>query len=193
MKIFISGKITNDPKYKEKFATAEKKLTEQGHVVLNPAVLPKGMSNTEYMKIGFAMFDCADALYMLDGWQDSEGAKIEHTYAQYLGKDIIYEINNNNNYFPTVDKNINTIGVYDKTEIHKDCQVEVWQNSITGETSIGWRKNNGFSLKEKYENLVCDLYNWLEDLDEENMSDDEEYTKQLIEDSIKAIEQLMGN
>lgn len=29
-------------------------------------------------------------------------------------------------------------GIYDKEEIHHNCTVQVWTNSVTGETSVGW-------------------------------------------------------
>ncbi len=39
MKIYIAGKITGEPNYKEKFDIAATNLEEQGHIVLNPAEL----------------------------------------------------------------------------------------------------------------------------------------------------------
>lgn len=29
-------------------------------------------------------------------------------------------------------------GIYDLEEIHENCTVQVWKNSVTGEVSIGW-------------------------------------------------------
>ena len=40
MKVYIAGKITGDPGYRDKFAAAEIQLGWQGHTVLNPAELP---------------------------------------------------------------------------------------------------------------------------------------------------------
>lgn len=37
MKIYIAGKITGEPNYKEKFDIAATSLEAQGHIVLNPA------------------------------------------------------------------------------------------------------------------------------------------------------------
>ena len=45
-KIYLSGKISGDPDFKEKFALKEKELTEQGHLVFNPALHPD--INTHY-------------------------------------------------------------------------------------------------------------------------------------------------
>ena len=32
--------------------------------------------------------------------------------------------------------------IYDECEIHKNCTVEIWKNSRTGEVSIGWYEND---------------------------------------------------
>lgn len=34
-------------------------------------------------------------------------------------------------------------GIYDQCETHEGCTVEIWSNSITGETSVGWWQNEG--------------------------------------------------
>lgn len=31
--------------------------------------------------------------------------------------------------------------IYDECEIHKDCTVEIWRSSVTGDTSVGWWPN----------------------------------------------------
>lgn len=91
MKIYIAGKITGEPNYKEKFDIAAKSLEAQGHIVLNPAELPEGMLPADYMRICFAMIDTADAIYLLKGWYSSSGAFIERNYAMYTGKSILIE------------------------------------------------------------------------------------------------------
>ena len=91
MIIYIAGKITGDPNYKEKFDIAATSLELQGHIVLNPAELPEGMLPADYMRICFAMIDTADAIYLLKGWYSSSGASIERNYAMYIGKSILTE------------------------------------------------------------------------------------------------------
>lgn len=88
MKIYIAGKITGDPTYKAKFSAAANTLSDQGHIALNPAILPPGLTQEEYMKICFAMIDAADIVAFLPDWIDSGGAMLEHTYAAYVGKRI---------------------------------------------------------------------------------------------------------
>lgn len=91
MKIYIAGKITGEPDYKEKFAVAVMTLETQHHIVLNPADLPEGMLPADYMRICFAMIDTADAVYLLKDWFNSFGASIERSYAVYTGKSILTE------------------------------------------------------------------------------------------------------
>ena len=86
MKIYIAGKITGDPDYRAKFADAQRQIEAQGHIVLNPATLPEGMEPKDYMRICFAMIDCADTVFLLPGWQGSPGAQLELAYCRYIGK-----------------------------------------------------------------------------------------------------------
>ena len=63
-------------------------LTEQGHSVLNPATLPDGLSQGQYMQICLPMVAVADELVMRPGWERSEGAYIEFLLAKKSGKAI---------------------------------------------------------------------------------------------------------
>lgn len=91
MKIYIAGAITNDPLYKAKFEGAEAAFTKGGHIVLNPANNPRGLTNAEYMRIDFAMIDAADLVYFLSDSSQSEGARLERAYCHYTGKEILGE------------------------------------------------------------------------------------------------------
>lgn len=91
MKIFISGPITNDANYKSHFNSVAEVIKAKGHIPLNPAVYPKGLTINEYMSLGFKMIDIADAVCMLEGWESSGGANVEYEYASYCDKLIIYE------------------------------------------------------------------------------------------------------
>lgn len=87
--IYISGPITGVPDYWKNFFNAAIRLEDQGFIVLNPARLPAGMTNEQYMRINFAMIDAADAVYFLPGWENSKGATLERNYCEYIGKEML--------------------------------------------------------------------------------------------------------
>lgn len=87
MKIYIAGKIDGDKRYRAKFREAAKTLEAAGHVVLNPAILPDGLEQADYMRICLAMLDTADLAVFLPDYQESKGAMVEWGYCQRIGKD----------------------------------------------------------------------------------------------------------
>ncbi len=87
MKIYIAGKIAGDKRYRAKFREAAKSLEAMGHVVLNPATLPDGLNDRDYMQIALAMLNAADVAVFLPDYQESKGAMVEWAYCQRIGKD----------------------------------------------------------------------------------------------------------
>ena len=87
--VYLAGKITGDPGYREKFAAAEEKLRHyHGTVVLNPANAPLGLSRADYMRIAFAQIEAADLVLFLPDWKESPGARLEMSYCSYVGKPV---------------------------------------------------------------------------------------------------------
>lgn len=96
MRIYISEQITGLPinEATEKFLTAEKELKRQGFTPVNPMkVSPYEANKTwkQYMMDDIdVLFDC-HAIYMLNNWQKSKGARIEFQIAKELGLEFHFE------------------------------------------------------------------------------------------------------
>ena len=90
MKVYIAGKISGDPAYREKFKLAERALAEQGDIVLNPATLPERMRPSDYMRICMAMMESADIVAFLPDYEQSRGAQLEWAWCQYTSKQTMY-------------------------------------------------------------------------------------------------------
>ncbi len=90
MKVYLAGKISGDPNYKDKFRKAARRIEKMFGQVFNPALHPEGLSAEDYMQLSFAELAIADAAMFLPDWKDSAGAKLEHAYCEYVGKPILY-------------------------------------------------------------------------------------------------------
>ena len=90
MKAYIAGKITGDSTYREKFQRAQKAIESEGFIVLNPAELPEGMHPSDYMRICFAMMECADVVVFLPDYYQSRGASLEYDWCQYNSKQTMF-------------------------------------------------------------------------------------------------------
>lgn len=98
MPVFISGKITGDNNYKEKFKMAENYLLEKGHSVMNPArLIGEGFDHEDYIHICKAMIDVCGSVAVLHDADESEGSRLEQEYAIEKDKilvkfdDVLYE------------------------------------------------------------------------------------------------------
>jgi hypothetical protein len=93
-RVYISGRIKGYPDSIDHFARAEHQLTRRdGHEVVNPHKIDAGGEPTyeDFMRADLkALLNC-DAIYMLEGWERSVGARCEHMVAAVCGLDIFYE------------------------------------------------------------------------------------------------------
>ena len=93
MKVYISGKITGDADYKQKFKTAQNILEAVGFEVFNPAEQEDtGKPWTWYMRKDIAGLMECDAIFLLKDWEESKGARLEYYIAQQLEMKIFREV-----------------------------------------------------------------------------------------------------
>lgn len=96
-KIYLSGKMTGleTKDIIKTFAKYEKQLIDEGHAVLNPAVMwnlqaPERFTPAGYLTIDFAMMDNCNTIAVIPGYEDSKGVQAELDYAKELKMEIIY-------------------------------------------------------------------------------------------------------
>ena len=92
MKAYISGPMSNLPEFNyPAFHAAAAQLRSEGLEVVNPAELTEPAEHLEwhhYMRADIkALMDC-DVVYVLDGWHESKGARIEVNLAYDLGMKV---------------------------------------------------------------------------------------------------------
>ena len=97
MTVFISGKITGNPNYREQFKKRAKDLELLGYTVYDPCSIGDHLKEElgreptydEYMQRDLKYLDNADAINFLPNWQESKGSNIEYNYAKSHNKPII--------------------------------------------------------------------------------------------------------
>jgi hypothetical protein len=93
--VYISGPMTGYPDANyPAFHEAERHLRSIGCRVLNPARHfdgSLGLTRETYMRKDVEELLKATMLYMLEGWEESEGASLEHEIAKELGLAIVYQ------------------------------------------------------------------------------------------------------
>lgn len=90
MKLYLAGSISQNPNYKQQFGEAEKKLLEEGHAVINP-VKNLGFSYKDYIDMGLCELMHCEGIYLLEGWEKSDGACLEAAYARMAGLSMLYD------------------------------------------------------------------------------------------------------
>lgn len=87
--VYISGPISGDPNYKEKFRKAEEALKDLHLIPSNPATNPNNLTYRQYIDAGLQQLSNCDMILMLPGWEHSKGARLEHAYAETVGMPIL--------------------------------------------------------------------------------------------------------
>ena len=93
MKIYLSGPISGYDIEERKvvFSNTAEMLKSNGNDVFNPieSIVPKPYS--EYIRYDLKqLLDC-DAIYLLNGWRDSKGCRIEAQVAKAIGIKVFKE------------------------------------------------------------------------------------------------------
>lgn len=98
MLVYISGPITGVENFKTAFSARAASLRVMGYQVENPVLIgeklermfpDRKVSYSEYLTHDIAaLLDC-DGISMLDGWENSAGARIEHDVAIATGKTFV--------------------------------------------------------------------------------------------------------
>ena len=99
MKIYLSGKITGLDKevYTRQFERAETFYKTSGFDVINPVkigeeILKQNPSATweDFMQKDLEALKTCTHIVLLEGWEESKGAKMEKAEAEKLGLEIMY-------------------------------------------------------------------------------------------------------
>lgn len=95
IKIYVSGPITGIEDYEKSFDEARKALENKGLIALVPTMInPKfEMDYEDYMSIDMAMLNTCSAIYLLPGWNKSNGALRELDFAIKHDYLIVTDIN----------------------------------------------------------------------------------------------------
>lgn len=93
MKVYVSGSITGTTDFKERFAAGEAEVRALGHEPVNPADwnCPEGLTWREYMERNIRLLLQCDGIYLLRGWFDSKGSRVEQLIAQALDYLVLFQ------------------------------------------------------------------------------------------------------
>lgn len=92
--IFISGSITNEPKYIERFQEAKEYLEDKYPEcnIVSPADIDLvGIDYRICMNVTLALLSLCDTIYMLNNYKNSDGALEELEFAKNNGHTILYQ------------------------------------------------------------------------------------------------------
>jgi len=91
MKIYISGPRTGIKDFNSpEFEKAKAHFINLGHLVESPSEAPRCNTWEDYMKYDIVLLLQCSHIFMLKGWENSKGAKLEKYIADSLGiKEIV--------------------------------------------------------------------------------------------------------
>lgn len=94
-RVYISGPVSCVSNPSNSFKQAENRLRQLDLIPINPIavneILPNGTSYDEYMIVDLALLRTCDIIYMLSGWRESDGARIEFLDSIQRGMAVMFE------------------------------------------------------------------------------------------------------
>lgn len=92
-RLYISGPMTGMPDWNyPAFNAKASELRAMGLEVVNPAEDKEpDLEWSDYLRIDIRLLMDCDGIYMLPGWSESRGARLEHHVARELGFFVVYE------------------------------------------------------------------------------------------------------
>lgn len=100
-KIYLAGPIANTTDFVARFAKAREEVRALGYIPVCPIELngvdkdsrrEDADSRQAYLKADIRALLEADGIYLLDGWWDSRGARMEYVIASTLDLLILYQV-----------------------------------------------------------------------------------------------------
>lgn len=95
LRVYVAGPMSNLPDFNyPAFYDAEKRLSRFGYDVENPARHFDGDQTRpykDYMREAVRALTRCDAIYLMDGWEQSEGARFELEVSRRIGLAVMFE------------------------------------------------------------------------------------------------------
>lgn len=92
--VYIAGPMTGLPNWNyDAFNEKARDLRLKGYLVNNPAEIHNAQEHSREwcMTRAISLLIHADYIYLLKGWQNSSGAKLEKEIAEQCGIEVLYE------------------------------------------------------------------------------------------------------
>lgn len=93
--VYISGPVSHFDieERRAAFATVEERIISLGHKCTNPMKngVPADAHWTQHMRVDIGLLLSCDAIYMMNGWQQSKECKLELDIATTIGLPVFFE------------------------------------------------------------------------------------------------------